>query len=282
MILIRTESGKAVDFPSSWDELKPRQIRRIWKIQDRCLRKGESPLAFSLRVLFYLLGMRPPLAAQSNRKFCENAYMLCDQCLGFMFSDDGTTLHFTSTANPIPRIGLRRGPGDMLQKLTFGEFRHAAAALRSYARSRNAADLDECLALLWRTPSLKINRAGRSATPPGGLMFRMDLAMTKRMASWRKTLTLAWFCNIMQRLQSGKLIIDGETIDLSLLFSSRGRKHGLECSWNDLLVQLAKDGILGNIERVDEEPLMSILSIMWSNYKEAKRYEETLKANKSK
>ena len=113
-------------------------------------------------------------------------------------------------------------------------------------------------------------------------MFMMDLALTKRMASWRKTLALAWFCNTMQRLQSGKLIIDGETIDLSLLFSSQGGKHGLECGWNDLLVQLAKDGILGNIERVDEEPPMSILSIMWSNYKEAKRYEETLKANKSK
>ena len=282
MILIRTESGKAVDFPSSWDELKPRQIRRIWKIQDRCLRSGTSPMEFSVLILLYLLKIQPSFTAHPGDKFKENIYMLCDQCLGFMFSGNGATLHFTSTANPLPRIGFRRGPGDMFQKLTFGEFRHAAAALQTYIRSRNADDLDECLALLWRTPSLKANRAGRRATPPGGLMFRMDLAMTKRMASWRKTLALAWFCNTMQRLQSGKLIIDGETIDLSLLFSSQGGKHGLECGWNDLLVQLAKDGILGNIERVDEEPLMSILSIMWSNYKEAKRYEETLKANKSK
>ena len=48
----------------------------------------------------------------------------------------------------------------------------------------------------------------------------------------------------------------------------------------DLLFQIAKEQMIGNIDRVEEEPLFSVLAIMWSNYKEAKRYEEATKARK--
>ena len=282
MILIRTAGGKSADFPSSWDELTPRQVRHVWRLQNRCLRSGGSPLELSVSILLYLLGIRRLPRARGGL-LRENLYMLCDRCLGFMFPEDGAALQYTSTVNPMPCIGFRRGPADLLQNLTFGEFRHAAAALQAYARSHDAADLDECVALLWRTPiRLKANRAGRRCASPGGLAFRLDLKLAKRTSAWRKSLAFAWFCSAMQYLQTGRLVIDGETVDLSLLFSSSGSSHGPECGWNDLLVQIARDGILGNIDMVDKEPLMSILSIMWCNYKESKRYEETLKAHKSK
>lgn len=282
MILIRTSGGKSADFPSSWDELTPRQVRHVWRLQNRCLRSGGSPLELSVSILLYLLGIRRLPRARGGL-LRENLYMLCDRCLGFMFPGDGAALQYTSTVNPMPRMGFRKGPADLLQDLTFGEFRHAAAALQTYARSRDVVDLDECVALLWRTPTrLKANRAGRRCAPPGGLAFKLDLALARRTAAWRKSLAIAWFCSAMQYLQTGRLVIDGETVDLSLLFSSSGSSHGPECGWNDLLVQIARDGILGNIDMVDKEPLMSILSIMWCNYKESKRYEETLKAHKSK
>lgn len=280
MILIRTDGGKTVDFPSSWDELKPKQVRCIWRMQDRCLRSGASPLEFSSRVLLYLLGIRPSRNIARNGRFCENIYLLCEQCLGFMFSSDGATLRYSSTVNPMPNIGLRRGPGELLQKLTFREFRNAVVAMQTYAGSRDISDLDECIAVLYRSPCLKTNRAGRRASVVGGPMFRLDLALTRRMAPWRKSLILAWFCSTLQYLQSARLIIDGELVDMSLLFSSPGGSRGPELGWSDLLVQLARDGLLGNIDRVDEEPVLSIFSIMWSNYKEAKRYEEARKTKR--
>ena len=280
MILISTESGKTVDFPSSWDELKRRRGRHLWSLQARCLCSGASPMEFSVRVLLYLLGLRR--LPNRDGKPSENIYLLCEQCLGFLFSADGATLSFRSTVNPMPRIGLRRGPGDMLRNLTFGEFRHASAAMRAYAESHDAADLDECIAILYRTPWKKANRAGRRAAALGGVMFKLDLALARATASWRKSLAFAWFCSTLQYLQRGKLIINGELVDLALLFSPSGGSRGPDCSLNDLLVQFARDGVLGNVDRVDEEPLLSIFSIMWSNFKEAKRYETTLKAKKSK
>ncbi len=71
-------------------------------------------------------------------------------------------------------------------------------------------------------------------------------------------------------------------MDLSLLFApDGGTGRGPSMTWNDLLIQLAKDHTIGNIDRVDEEPLFSVLSILWSNHKEAKRYEATAKAQKT-
>lgn len=276
MILISTEKGLSMDFPSSWDELKPAQIGHIWQLQDRCLRSGGSPMELSVRILFYLLGIKP--GRKPGMKFLENIYILCEQCLGFLFSNDGATLQYRSMTNPLPRMGLRVGPGDLLKNLTFGEFRHAAVSLQAYARSNDTSDLDECIAILYRTPlQIRANRAGRRVSPPGSRMAMRDLSAARHTEPWKKALALSWFCHTMQYLQSGKLIMDGEQVDMSLLFSSAGKRGGTECSWNDLLVQLARDGILGNIDRVDEEPLMSVFSIMWSNYKEAKRYEATLK-----
>ena len=76
-----------------------------------------------------------------------------------------------------------------------------------------------------------------------------------------------------------RLLGAGE-VDLSLLFQGDGPAKGPPATWNDLLFQIARDQTVGNIDRVEEEPLFSILAIMWSNYKDAKRYEETAKARK--
>ena len=72
-----------------------------------------------------------------------------------------------------------------------------------------------------------------------------------------------------------------EEIDLSRLFAGDDKHSGVSFGWNDLLVEVAKENTLGNIDRVDEEPLFSVLSIMWHNYKERKRNEQIIKASKA-
>ena len=49
----------------------------------------------------------------------------------------------------------------------------------------------------------------------------------------------------------------------------------------DLLVELAKEQSLGAMEQVDEQPLFTIFSVMWHNYKESKRYEQIVKSRKA-
>lgn len=270
-------TGRASEIPSSWAEMSPKQIRHAYRLYGSC----SSPLEFNVRMLYYFLGLRIRPAKGST---AENVYLLCEKCLGFLFiEEDGVArLAFEGVMNPLTRVGRRYGPADLLQDLTFGEFRAAAMAVQSFGCSREASDLDECLGILYRSRYRKINRAGRRAGPMSGRSFEQDRHAAVRMRPWQKSLALSWFCSCLQYLQREQLVLNGEDVDLSQLFApDGGASKGPAVTWNDLLVQLAKDQTIGNIDRVDEEPLFSVLQILWSNHKEAKRYEASVKTQKT-
>ena len=286
------ETGKVVQVPGSWSEMTPEQVRGVFRIFERCLRRGESPLDFNVRVLWMLLGVRRTVKGWFTDIFNgsssvrdENVYRMCETFLGFLFSEESAALTFDSVANPMPvvRSGLVRlyGPGELLQDLTFGEFRHASAAINRFFRSHEPEDLDECIAFLYRRRCRKANRAGRMVPDVDQRNARGHIHRASRLKGWRKTLVMMWFAACLKYLQSGVLEINGEEVDLSKLFAGDEKSSGISFGWNDLLVEAAKENTLGNIDRVDEEPLFSVLSIMWHNYKERKRNEQIIKASKA-
>lgn len=286
------ETGKVVQVPGSWREMTPDQVRGVFRIFERCLRRGESPLDFNVRVLWMLLGVRRTVKGWFTDIFNgsssvrdENVYRMCEKFLGFLFSEESAALTFDSVANPMPvvRSGLVRlyGPGELLQDLTFGEFRHASAAINRFFRSHEPEDLDECIAFLYRRRCRKANRAGRMVPDVDQRNARGHIHRASRLKGWQKNLVMMWFAACLKYLQSGVLEINGEEVDLSKMFAGDEKSSGISFGWNDLLVEVAKENTLGNIDRVDEEPLFSVLSIMWHNYKERKRNEQIIKASKA-
>ena len=286
------ETGKVVQVPGSWREMTPDQVRGVFRIFERCLRRGESPLDFNVRVLWMLLGVRRTVKGWFTDIFNgsssvrdENVYRMCEKFLGFLFSEESAALTFDSVANPMPvvRSGLVRlyGPGELLQDLTFGEFRHASAAINRFFRSHEPEDLDECIAFLYRRRCRKANRAGRMVPDVDQRNARGHIHRASRLKGWQKNLVMMWFAACLKYLQSGVLEINGEEVDLWKLFAGDEKSSGISFGWNDLLVEMAKENTLGNIDRVDEEPLFSVLSIMWHNYKERKRNEQIIKASKA-
>lgn len=287
------ETGKVVQVPGSWSEMTPKQVREVFRIFEWCLRHGKSPLEFNVRVLWMLLGVRRTVKGWFADIFAghrptlrdENVYLMCERFLGFLFSEESAALTFDSVANPMPvvRSGLVRlyGPGELLQDLTFGEFRHASAAINRFFRSHEPEDLDECIAFLYRRRCRKANRAGRMVPDVDQRNARGHIHRASRLKGWQKNLVMMWFAACLKYLQSGVLEINGEEVDLSKLFAGDEKSSGISFGWNDLLVEVAKENTLGNIDRVDEEPLFSVLSIMWHNYKERKRNEQIIKASKA-
>lgn len=286
------ETGKVVQVPGSWREMTPEQVRGVFRIFERCLRRGKSPLDFNVRVLWMLLGVRRTVKGWFTDIFNgsssvrdENVYRMCEKFLGFLFSEESAALTFDSVANPMPvvRSGLVRlyGPGELLQDLTFGEFRHASAAINRFFRNHEPEDLDECIAFLYRRRCRKANRAGRMVPDVDQRNARGHIHRASRLKGWQKNLVMMWFAACLKYLQSGVLEINGEEVDLSKLFAGDEKSSGISFGWNDLLVEVAKENTLGNIDRVDEEPLFSVLSIMWHNYKERKRNEQIIKASKA-
>lgn len=286
------ETGKVVQVPGSWREMTPEQVRGVFRIFERCLRRGESPLDFNVRVLWMLLGVRRTVKGWfadifngSSSVRDENVYRMCETFLGFLFSEESAALTFDSVANPMPVVRSRLvrmyGPGELLQDLTFGEFRHASAAINRFFRSHEPEDLDECIAFLYRRRCRKANRAGRMVPDVDQRNARGHIHRASRLKGWQKNLVMMWFAACLKYLQSGVLEINGEEVDLSKLFAGDEKGSGISFGWNDLLVEVAKENTLGNIDRVDEEPLFSVLSIMWHNYKERKRNEQIIKASKA-
>ena len=286
-------SKLTADIPSSWEEMTAEQVRHVFRLYDDSIQKEESPLTFSIRVLYYFMGIKPsrkyikmtykqPLEAE---KICENTYTLCEACLGFLFDkegDDGNArLSYDSIKNPLPAVRsskfspLLTGPADLLIDLTFGEYRHASAALNTFFRTHDVADLDECITILYRPRCKKANKAGRTVIPISHSTFSKDVARVASIPTWQKNLIMMWFAACIKYLQSGQLEIDGETVDFSQLYSgSLDRQEEFSYNMNDLLVQLSRDGVIGNMDAVDEEPLMKIFGIMWTNFKESKNHEK--------
>lgn len=292
------DNGAVALLPSSWDEMTPAQVRGVFKIYDNCLRRETSSLEFNVRVLYMLLGLKFSRRAARRRgrnafraeRFGENVYRLCDECLGFLFekedTGDGAKLAYASVVNSLPVIrgvifgSPLVGPADLLSDLSFGEFRHAAAALNAFFKSSDIADLDECIAHLYRKRTRRPNRCGRYVADVDNASFDKDIKRVSRLKGWQKNLIMAWFASCLNYLQSEAVVIDGETVNMGLMFSQDGesKKSDVSFTWNDLLVQIARDQTIGNIERVDAEPLFSIFSLMWTNYKENKRNEDRSKS----
>lgn len=288
-----SETGAKCSIPSSWDELTSKQVCHIIQLYDKCQRLGWSLLDFNVRVLYYLMGMKYDWRSVRWEKLAteeaiaqrnSNIYSLCENYLGWLFEereDNRVMLAYSSIVNALPSIkpGLFRrrlyGPADALQDLSFGEFRHAATALNTFFKTQNPNDIDECIAHLYRVRTKKPNRVGRFVEDVTNVNIEACCRRVARLKSWQKTLIMLWFASCIHFLQTGTIQLDGEDVELSRLFSGGGGSRGeLSSNWQDLAIEIAREGSIGNIERVNEEPLYSIISIMWHNYKENKRNEK--------
>ena len=153
-------------------------------------------------------------------------------------------------------------------------------ALNAFFRTEDIASLDECIACLYRPRSARPNRAGRRVKPILPESFPGEISKVATLPSWQKNLIMLWFSACIGFLQSGTLVLGGEEVDMRQLFAGDGDAGGPPATWNDLLVQIAKDGAMGDMDAVDDAPLMTVILHMWTNYKESKRHERAVRKAK--
>jgi hypothetical protein len=159
----------------------------------------------------------------------------------------------------------------------------AATALNQFFKSSDPEELDECIRHLYRPASRHCNRAGRFVRPIGDDGSPKELETIRKIPFWQKNLILVWFSSCLEWIQQKTIIIDGEEVNMKLLFNSEESSSSKNdtFTWSDLLVQIAREGSIGTMAEVDREPLFSVFGIMWSNYKENKRYEKAAKTSKA-
>jgi hypothetical protein len=277
-----------IQLPSEWDEMRSDHIRFIFRKYEECLSGSLTPYQLQILLLYRLLGIgRPTSAPLSSESSLINISEICKH-LDFIFikSDDGDgipQLSFSSIQQPLPMIRTKArllvGPATLCQNLTFGEFRNAALALNTFFKTADITDLDECIAHLYRPRSSRANKAGRMVKSILPEHVEKETKEVGAIEPWQKNLIMMWFSACINYLQTGTITLGGEDVDMSKLFSDEG--GGLSSTWNDLLIQLAREGTMGDVDSVDASPLMLVIMHMWSNYKENQRYEKTRKAYKA-
>ena len=277
----------SVNIPSAWDEMTPEQIRYVFMEYEKYSKGEISFQQLKILTIYKLMGLRKPTGRALVPTAIENLARLSGMA-DFMFKESesgAAALTFDAIYNPLPTVyaGSRVlvGPSAACSDLTFGEFRNASMALNLFFETGEDVHLDECIAYLYRPRSYKPNKAGRCVKPVESLTFQEETQRAASLAGWQKTLIMMWFSSVIGFLQTGSLTISGETVDMAALFAAGGQSKGPAATWNDALIQISKEGSMGDIDQVDAQPLMLILLHMWVNHKEAKRYEDSSKAKKS-
>ncbi len=283
------ENGHKTYIPSTWEELSEKDIQHIFMLYDNAIRNETPFIEYKIELLFYFLKSKLNISnalrvKHENSIVTENINYLIEKCLSFLFKENENTpfpvLSYNLLRSPFSK-GLKiKGKtlvscSDALLDLTYGEFRHLGSSLNSFFKTNNLSDLDEAIACVFRPSVNRPNKAGRYVKAFDNSDFNKDVELVSMIPSWKKNLLMYWMANCLNFLQTGSVEIDGEQIELNLLFASDSleeSKHPF--TWNDLLLHIAKDGVLGNKNEVDTEPLTSILQIMWSNYKQMKKDEK--------
>lgn len=277
----------SADFPEGWDEMTTTQVQYVFRQYERLASGAISLRRMQVLVVLNILGIRKisPGTAR-HQAVTENITRLCE-LTAFLFAKENgrapdiPALSFQSVQNPLPSIivGKRHltGPGTLCQDLTFGEFRNAAMALNVFFKTEDPEALDECVAHLYRPRSIRANKAGRFVRPVRAESFGAEVEAMKAVPSWKKNIVMLWFASCIHYLQNETITLNGEEVHLRLLFADNTDSGGLQATWNDLLVQIAREGTVGTMDAVDEAPLMMVIAHMWSNYKENKRNEKNLK-----
>jgi len=302
------EKDKVIKLPEHWDECTEEQAAYILQQAFRVSAGIIDVNTFRVLVFSHLTGFRVTpayhlLRRLSPGRFLESnamVYQLAEQLCAWPFAEAPKTdqdetprleLSLDTVKNLFPVIkaggNTLFGPADLLADLTFSEFRSALREMDAhleYAKDPDTAQeamdtLNRFMAVLYRPA---VGRDGQRARyQPDDLHKYAHLA--KSIPLWQKNTTLLWFTYCIRYIQTEDINIDGQVINLSVLFpkSTGGNGTGKKgIGWAGLLYDIAKEGPFGDAEKTDNVGLFDILLYMYKNHLDNKEMERKLKSKK--
>ncbi|HWK58106.1 MAG TPA: hypothetical protein VNQ80_12240 [Parapedobacter sp.] len=299
------EKNKTIALPSCWEECTREQSDYILQRAFEVVSGTIDFAAFRIYVFAHLTGFEITpqyhvtrrLAHAQHEEITATIYRLAEQLCAWPFTtapaiDDEPPrmeLNIDTVKNMLTKISAGGnsfyGPADLLGDLTFGEFRaavremdaHIAAAKDPDTASEALDALNRFMAVLYR-PGQNHRRSAFDATETGKYAL-----LTRAIPLWQKQTTLLWFSYCIKYIQSEDIIIDGQTINLAVLFpkstaASGTAKKGI--GWAGLLFDVAKEGIFGDAEKTDKAGLFDILIYLYKNHLDNKEMERKFKNRK--
>jgi len=271
-----------IEYPSNLHEMTSKQYVAFIELYLSLVEKCISYRDFKVRVFMMLSGIkwtfkyRKWLDDNQRMRVNENIFRLSETIESFVTEEtiegvENRVIDLFCIKNLISKIGRYYGPADALTDISFCEFRTWFLYYQKFCDGKQEEDLNMMIAVLYRRSKLfwKIRNMFSQNEIPRRDDFTNKSSVKKLKKRAKKigkhSYTIRYgvflfFRSCMAYLSTGKPIVNGNAIDLSILYkSSEDSKQTNSIGWVGLLYELAESKVFGNIEATDNTNLYDIL-----------------------
>lgn len=234
-----TMNGKVCKVPEYVQECTPEQYRRLLLAAIEYHWKAIDVETLQDSVMSALLGVTTIQIYKQS--IIDEVMGQLDKIKGIL---DGDQINFETTRNLLQEFHGWKGPGDMFNELTFGQFLEAYVPFKQAVKEGVKTEekdrlFEEVARALYKAPS-------KTADPPVMLVVHC----------------INFFASVWHAINTQPINIAGEDIDFSIIFqSSGGGKAKLDdkTGWIGMAMEVAKDGPFGTLPQVNDTPFWDVM-----------------------
>ena len=261
--------GFEKQIPASFDEMSSEDFIRFAHLYLELQRGALTLNTLKTEMVFQFLGLkyskwRFELMSEENKsKVYENIFLISEK-LDFLFiqekTDDGKInlkVNFPWTKNLIPKYLGFVGPENIMNDVTFLEYKNAHVAAMEFIKSQDETDLNWLVATLYRKPFFQWLKkpaydefkTKENAAKVGRWPFSVKYGILLNFLSWE------------EYIRTGTFNMDGNDISFSILFKSSGESESTDpgTGLTGLLFTIAETGVFGNVKSTSEQNLYDVL-----------------------
>lgn len=243
-----TTRGRTVEIPVNVAELTPAQYEYYCFLAFALAEKLITPDYFRIRWLSYLIGLGKSDYTILRQKYVDELEAQISAIDGYFVREtieghERVHLDFDTVANLLPEYKGYKGPGDLFQGVSFGEF------VECYTVAECLADSSpEAMAEGYEHFARTLYHIPESAPVPELLAFHAPRL----------------FSSVWKAIQSGPIEINGKKIDFRIIFKSSGSSRPDDkTGWTGITFEVASAGLFGNVNQVEKADMWAVLIYLY-------------------
>lgn len=246
--------NKVKKIPEDLEELSPSQYFRYLELLLMMNTGKISPFEMKCKLMSMLLGMR------YNYTMCKDSIVSeinaqLHKLDGFFDITEGPDKviydpHIKSGKNLLPSYKSWKGPDDMLNNITFGQFVQCLNLAKAMETARKESDNELVDNLM---------------SEFGDILYQNEDSVTggslPLLVSFHSYIL---FCTVWELICTVPIPINGVEINFSILFQeSEDKKENDKTGWVGIAFEVASSGVFGNVKQINETPFWDILLYLY-------------------
>lgn len=240
--------GKTVEIPVNVSELTPAQYEYYCFLAFALAGQIITPDYFRIRWFSYLIGLGKSDFTILKQEHIDELEAQISAIDGYFVKEmiagrERIHLDFDTVVNLLPEYKGYKGPGDLFQGVTFGEFVECYTVAESLDGTDNEAMAEGCEHIartLYHIPD--------TAPVPDLLTFHAPKL----------------FASVWRAIQSAPIEINGKKIDFRIIFKSSGStKPDDKTGWTGITFEVASAGLFGNVSQVEKADMWAVLIYLY-------------------